>query len=289
MDISKFLGETEKENSNLCKWYDLIKPTSVNIILGHKGKGKSALGYFLLESIGKHYDLLPIVVNFPHSKQHLLPDNFSIKTLDEVKGVDNSVVLIDEGTTMIPAGQAKLENMIKGFQALSRQRNQTIIFIFHASADVGSRILRGVDTILLKEPSRRQIEHGSKDSWWYELLLEAKGKFKTIADMGEDKRKFTYVDCEDPEFRVLLSSPLCSFWNEELSCAWAGVEIENGQQPEAKQLELSPEGLRENMKAQGLEDPYWHNVSELRDMCRERGLSITGNKDDLVLRLFNLN
>lgn len=232
-DILKNFGEPSEEPKDpegeiSQRWHDLIKPTTVNIILGRKGTGKSALGYYLLETVGREHSLLPIVVNLPKAKQELLPNSFRIKSLEEVKRAPNSIVLIDEGTTTLPAGQAKLEEMIKGFQALSRQRNQIIIFIFHASSDVGSRILRGVDTILLKEPSKRQIQHGSKDNWWHDLLLEAKGKFKTVADMGEDKRKYTYVDCEEPELRILLVNPLCSFWTEELSCAWAGTEIEKG-------------------------------------------------------------
>ena len=291
MDINELLGEADKEN-NL--WYDLIRPTSVNMILGRKGMGKSALGYFLLENIGKHYDLLPVVVNFPREKQNLLPDNFVISSLDHAKGVENSIMLIDEGTTMIPAGQAKLENMVKAFQALSQQHNQIIIFVCHASVDVGLRTLRGIYTILLKEPSRRQIQHGSKGSWWYELLLEAKGKFKTIGDMGEDKRKYTYIDCDDPEFRGLLSNPVCSFWTDELSRAWAGIQIENKEQQqqilEFKEGTIETvEQLRQRFKEQGLQDPYWHNVSELQAMCREKGLSTSGNKDNLVLRLFGLN
>lgn len=228
MDINKFIAgiDSEPQEPEKSQWYQIIRPTTVNIILGKKGTGKSALGYFLLENAGKHYDLLPVVVNLPPGKQTLLPESFGIRGLEGVKRVEDSIVLIDEGTTMLPAGQARLEEMVKGFQALSRQRNQIIILIFHASSDVGSRILRGVDAVLLKEPSKRQIQHGSKDSWWHDLLLEAKGKFKTVADMGEDTRKYTYVDSEEPEFRGLLVNPLCSFWSEELSCAWAGTDIE---------------------------------------------------------------
>jgi hypothetical protein len=291
MDLNEFLSEADKEN-NL--WYDLIKPTSVNLILGRKGMGTSALGYFLLENIGRHYDLLPIVVNFPREKQNLLPDNFVISSFDHAIGVENSIMLIDEGTTMIPAGQTKLENTVKAFQALSWQHNQIIIFVCHTSVDVGSRTLRGIHTTLLKEPSSRQIQHGSNGSWWYELLLEAKGKFKTIGDMGEDKRKYTYIDCDDPEFHALLSNPVCSFWTGELSHAWAGIQIENKEQQqqilEFKEGTIETvEQLRQRFKEQGLQDPYWHNVNELQAMCREKGLSISGNKNDLVLRLFGLN
>ena len=50
-----------------------------------------------------------------------------------------------------------------------------------------------------------------------------------------------------------------------------------------------PEVLRNRLKAEGLQDPYWHNVKELQKMCLARGLPTTGNKDALVIRLFGLN
>jgi hypothetical protein len=169
--------------------------------------------------------LCPLVINLPKEKQNLLPPNFKIGTLKDIKDCHNSVILIDEGTTMLPAGQAKLEEMIKGFQALSRQRNQIFVLIFHASKDVGSRLLRGMDALLVKEPSQRQIQHGSKDAWWGQLLIEAKEKFTTITQMGDDPRCYTYVDSEEPEFRGLLRNPLATFWCDELSKAWANVQM----------------------------------------------------------------
>ncbi len=206
MDISKFLGDTKIENSKPSRWSEIIKPPKVVIIFGKRGGGKTALGMYLLEEAGKDFNFLSVVVNFPRSKQELLPPSFVIKTLEEIKSCDSSVILIDEGSTLIPAGQAKLEEMIKAFSALSRQREQIIILIFHATADVGTRILRGVDTLIFKEPSLRQIQWGSKDEILRELLLEAKEK---LANRGA---QYCYVDSEDPEFRGVLENSLPSFW-----------------------------------------------------------------------------
>ena len=52
------------------------------------------------------------------------------------------------------------------------------------------------------------------------------------------------------------------------------------------ELHLSIEQLREQIKSQGMPDPYCHTVDELKQMCREEGLPAMGNKDDLVIRLF---
>ena len=227
MAIDEFLrslgmdkGKEEQEH----RWHEIVRPETVSIILGRKGFGKSALAYWLCDEMAKQHELLPVVVNLPRERQGLLPETFIIRGLEDVPRLSDSVIIIDEGTTMLPAGQRKLEEMVKGYVALSRQRNQIILFIFHSSADVGSRILRGVDTILLKKPSQRQIQHGAKDNWWRGLLTEAKEKFEALSDLGANPREFTFVDSEEPEFRGILQNPLPLFWSDGLSRAWAGID-----------------------------------------------------------------
>jgi len=48
----------------------------------------------------------------------------------------------------------------------------------------------------------------------------------------------------------------------------------------------SPGQIRQRMIAEGKTDPYYNNIAELQQMCREKELPATGNKDDLILRLF---
>lgn len=204
------------------QWEDIIRLSTVNVIVGYKGMGKSGLGYYLLEKIAPKYKLLPVVVNFPREKQKLLPQNYVIASLSDALTTENAIILVDEGTTQLPAG-GRLEEFIKACSSLTRQKDQLIIFIFHASRDIGSRILRGIDVLMIKEPSRRQIEQGSKDKYFRELLIKAKQEIK--AQKGE-KRSFTYVDSEEPEFSGLMENGLPSFWSEELSKAWRGVIVE---------------------------------------------------------------
>lgn len=294
-------GMSEQEQPS---WLDIIRPSSVSVILGNKGKGKSGLAYYLAEVESKEHALLPVVVNLPEQKRHLLPDSFIIKSLKDVRRLEDSVVIIDEGTTMLPAGQKKLEELVKGFVALSRQRNQIVIFVFHSSSDVGSRILRGVDVILLKEPSRRQIQFGSKDSWFRETLLEAKERFRTIEQMNNDTRRYTFVDCEQPDFRGILENKLPSFWSEELSNAWASVDMEEavtGQValPMRARLEelttqerlnmeighLFPGGITDKILDTLIAYDGNYSLEQLKKMCIEAGVSPHGHKKLLAARL----
>lgn len=277
-------------------WLDLIRPTTVSLILGCKGAGKSGLGYFLLDKLSKAHSLLPIAVNLPREKQYLLPADYAIKTLEELKHTQDAIALIDEGTTMLPAGQRKLEEMVKSFVALSRQRHQIIIFIFHASSDVGSRILRGVDAILLKEPSLRQIQYGSKDAFCRALLTEGKERFKSLTDMGEDTRKYTYVDCEKPPYRGMVKNDLPEYWSEELSEAWADVDTNAPLNLDTLLGKPAVQGLstEERLRHYGvppelnkaiIEMDRQYNLEELRAMCREKGLPTSGDKKKLASQL----
>lgn len=276
-------------------WLELIRPASVSLILGNTGTGKSGLGYCLLDKLSKAHSLLPIAVNLPREKRYLLPENYAVKSLEELKHTQDAVALIDEGTTMLPAGERKLEEMVKSFAALSRQRNQIIIFIFHASSDVGGRILRGVGAILLKEPSLRQIQYGSKDVFCRAILTEAKERFKSLADMGEDTRKYTYVDCEKPQFRGMAKNDLPGYWTEDLSKAWADTTESHTlaldilsipgtplQQELSTEERLQTYGVPSEMHKAVIEMDKKYNLEELREMCRGKGLPTAGDKKKLA-------
>lgn len=204
-------------------WEDIVKPPFVGCILGKVRVGKSATAYWLAENIARKYGLSPKVVNLPEEDWHLLPDEWGKITLDEVFESPDSVIIIDEGTTQLPAGSKKLADLVKAFLSARGKLNQVVLLIFHASSDVDARILRGVDGILLKRPSKRQIDYGSKDRWMKGLLTKAKTGFDTLNKSGQEIRGYVYVDTEDPEFEGFLKSGVCSFWSEELSKTLAGI------------------------------------------------------------------
>ncbi|MFH1484704.1 MAG: hypothetical protein ABIH46_01410, partial [Chloroflexota bacterium] len=176
--------------------------------------------------------------NFPREKQALLPDNYVLKDLGDALVTEKAMVLVDEGTTQLPAG-GRMEEFIKACSSLSRQRDQIVIFVFHASRDIGSRILRGVDVVMIKEPSRRQIQQGSKDKWFRELLVNAK---REIRGKSGERRCWTYVDAEDPDFTSLMHNSLPTYWSEELSKAWGGVSL-FGEEPTGIEQQIEALGI----------------------------------------------
>ncbi len=288
---------------------DLVIFPSTNIILGNVGTGKSGLAYYLLDTLSKTYDLLPVVVNFPESKKNLLPENYAIRDSESLKKTGDCIALIDEGTTTAPAGNKELEERMKSYNSLSRQRHMIILYIYHSSSDVGSRILRGIyGAILLKEPSQRQIQYGSKDRWMRDLLTTAKQKFKALQELGEDTRAWTFVDTEKPEFQGMVKNELVPFWSDELSEAWAGVDVETQEPFATKRGAAGQPTMIDLFKARDDDfltiDEYFDRMGvpqakrdlvckldgeytgeELKRICNEQGLPISGDKKRLVWRL----
>lgn len=281
------------------QWHRIIQPTTVNIVLGKKGTGKSALAYWLTEELSQEHHLTPIIINLPRERQSLLPSHYLVHEMDDLPGLSDAVILIDEGTTMLPAGRGKIEDTVKGCVALSRQRNQIVLFVFHSSADVGSRILRGVDAILVKEPSSRQIRYGAKDKHLRELLAEAKRAFKQLVENSEDTKAYTFVESEEPEFRGMLWNPLPHFWSDDLSKAWAGIcnlpsdictreqDVEPRPQlwPEEAQYWRLPPLIPNYRIEQVLAIEGKWSKKQLQDMAEKNKLRGSGDKYLLVTKL----
>jgi len=303
MDINKFLGETEKENTpKPSKWDEVIVPKASYLLTGDVGTGKSAVAYFILERYGEKYGLTPAVVGLPKSKRTLLPDNFKfLDGIEAIASTENSIVFIDEADIQLPLDSNKDKEAVINFLSLPRQRKQIFILAYHFPRLVKGTYLPFFNAFLFKRPPYLLEFAAKKDSGEMKgMMIKAGERFDEMPSEDE-VLKNTYVVAPRIRWQGLLQNDLPSFWSEDLSEIWSGVGVGSFQDAdgkvtgykvegqEAQQLELSPEGLREKMKAQGLKDPYWHNVSELQDMCRERGLPTTGNKDALVLRLFRLN
>jgi len=289
MDINKFLGETGKEEGNTpkpSKWDEVIQPKKSYLLSGDVGTGKSALAYFIIERYSEKYDLTPAVVGLPKSKRELLPDNFKfLDSIMEIASTENAVVFIDEADIQLPLDSNKDKEAVINFLSLPRQRKQIFILAYHFPRLVKGTYLPFFNGFLFKRPPYL-LEFASKkgSDEIMGMLTKAGERFDEM--LSEDEVvKNTYVVAPRIRWQGLLQNEVPSFWSEELSEIWSGVGIEQVA-AEVQQLELSPEGLRKKMKDQGLEDPYWHNVGELQAMCRERGLPTTGNKDELVLRLY---
>lgn len=196
-------------------WQSIITLPGVLIITGGRGNGKSGLGYRLLEIF--RYILNPYVLGIPTQAQNLLPDWIGIAcNLDEIPPF--SIVLIDEAylrchsRDSLSAQSKEMSRLVN----LSRQRNLTLVFVTPETRQLDKNIISPANVIIFKEPAMLQIKFDRKEL--NNIAEQAKLAFN---DLSGDKRKWSYVYSEDTDFMGLVENSLPTFWNTELSHAFA--------------------------------------------------------------------
>ena len=197
------------------KWLALIQHPVVIVILGKKGSGKSALGYRILEYF--RWTSPVYVVGLPADAHKYLPDWIGVKP--ELREVPpDSIVMVDESYILHHArssmtAQAKaLSEMLN----LSRQRNQTLVFVSQESRHIDRNILSSADVIIFKEPGMLQPRFDRPEL--RDIAREAKLAFTTVSG---DKRNWSYVYSPSADYIGLLENKVPTFWNQKLSRAFA--------------------------------------------------------------------
>ncbi len=202
------------------KWLNLIPHPSIVIILGKRGSGKSALGYKLLEYL--RYTATPYVVALPQEARKLLPDWIGMAaSLEDVP--PKAVVLVDEAyisyhARSSMAAEAKAMSQLVN---LSRQREQTLIFVSQEARQVDKNIASSANVVISKDLGILQLEFDRREL--SKIATEARQTFATITG---DKRKWGYVYSPDSNFMGLVENSLPTFWTPKLSHIFAtGGEI----------------------------------------------------------------
>lgn len=202
------------------KWLKLIRHPSIVLILGKRGGGKSALGYRLLEYL--RYTASPYVVAMSKEARKLLPDWIGMAaSLEDVP--PKAVVLVDEAyisyhARSSMAAEAKAMSQLVN---LSRQREQTLIFVSQEARQVDKNIASSANVVIFKDLGIFQLEFDRREL--NKIATNAQQAFTTITT---DRRKWAYVYSPDSDFMGLVESSLPTFWSEKLSHVFAaGGEV----------------------------------------------------------------
>jgi DNA-binding CsgD family transcriptional regulator len=185
------------------------------LVLGKRGSGKSGLGYRLLELF--RYVAHPYVVGVPQAARSLLPDWIGIApSLEEAP--PKSIVLIDEAYLAYHArgSMARQSKAMSQQLNLSRQRQQTLIFVSQEARQVDRNIASSANVVIFKDLGILQLEFDRPEI--NKLAAQAKEGF---AGVTGDKRGWAYVYAPDHDFQGLLENALPSFWKPSLSRLFA--------------------------------------------------------------------
>ena len=147
-------------------------------------------------------------------------------SIDEVP--EGAVVLIDESylqhharASMAEAGR-NIGNLIN----LSRQRNQTLLFIGQAGRQLDINIISQADVIAIKELS--ELSREFERPQLRRLTDNARLAFALISG---DKRKMTWVYSQTANHEGLVKNESPSFWTSNLGHAYAQETRSSNQSP----------------------------------------------------------
>jgi hypothetical protein len=187
----------------------LLDSSTIALIIGKRGSGKTSLGMKLLELF--HYKTTGErqchVVGYSRTK---LPK--WIKKIEKVDDApENSVVLLDEGAIgyFSRDSMKQANKMLSKMMTIARHKNLTLIIITQNSAMIDVNVLRLADTLLFKGPSLLQSRFERK------ALRDMFKKVAPLFDGMEDAVKNFYV--WDDDFEGIVSYELPLFWSDLIS------------------------------------------------------------------------
>ena len=185
--------------------------STIGLILGARGTGKSAIGMRLLENFKVKTNKSIYALGF---KEASLPQWIKvIKDIEEIN--NNSVILIDEGGIEFSSRKAmtNANKLLSEILLIARHKDLAVIFITQNSANLEINAIRQADYLLLKPSSLLQKDFERK-------------KIKTIyenADKDFEELKdtvgLTYIFSD--EFLGFVSNSLPNFWNDKVSKGYA--------------------------------------------------------------------
>jgi len=184
-------------------------------VLGKRNSGKSVLGHRLLEVFRNR--AAPYVVGLPAAARKLLPD--WIGCADRLEDVPpKATVLLDESYIQYHARNSMSAEGrdIGTIVNLSRQKEQTLIFIVQEARQLDINAISQADLIAVKELSEISREFERREL----KRFTDKARVAFVGVKG-NRQRFTWVYSEAVGDAGLVENELPSFWKPALSRAFA--------------------------------------------------------------------
>ena len=184
--------------------------STVGLILGARGTGKSAIGMRLLENFKAKTSKKIYALGF---KEESLPQ--WIKVIKDIEEIDNNaVILIDEGGIEFSSRKAmsNANKILSEILLIARHKDLSVIFITQNSSNLEINVIRQADYLILKPSSLLQKDFERKKI--RDVYTEVEKEFEELNDPG-----LTYI--YSSKYLGFVSNSLPGFWNEKVSKGYA--------------------------------------------------------------------
>ena len=181
--------------------------STIGLILGARGTGKSAIGMRMLENFKAKTKKRIYALGF---KEESLPSWINvINSIEEIQ--NNSVILIDEGGIEFSSRKSMSDanKFLSELLLIARHKDLSVIFITQNSSNLEINAIRQADYLVMKPSSLLQKDFERKKI--KEIYSSVQEDFD---ELGDDKG-LTYLYGNN--YLGFVSNSLPSFWSEKVS------------------------------------------------------------------------
>jgi len=196
--------------------------STIGLVLGARGSGKSALGMRVLENVAFKKTRPVYAMGF---EQSALPA--WIVCTQELADIPNGAfVLVDEGGIAFSSRQAmsNANKLLSSLILIARHKDLSVLFISQNSANLEINAIRQADYLLLRKPSLLQMDFERKKIG--EIYGGIAAGFDNLPEKGQYA---TYVYSD--EFKGFAANQLPSFWSQKASKPYSSFKAERKVQP----------------------------------------------------------
>jgi len=180
-------------------------PSTIGIILGARGTGKSAIGLKLLENLH-----VLSKKNFYAMGFKDLPDWIDVvEDINDIK--TDSFVLIDEGGILFSSRKSfsDANKLLSELLLVARHNDLSILFISQNSSNLEINAIRQADYLIMKPSSLLQKDFERKKI--KEIYDESSDKFEEY----KNTKGITYIYSD--QFKGFVTNTLPTFWSQKVS------------------------------------------------------------------------
>jgi len=209
--------------------WNRIPRTGLLVITGHRGEGKSALGWWLAQEMNQKLNKPVAAFGIPKEAQKSLPKRgFGkggikyIADLESLSSLKPSIVVCDEAAFIANSRRAMSKQNQEWLKliAVARHKDHLLIFIHQHSRQLDIQILMDADLVLMKRPTALHLRAAKGI-----LEPEIAEAYYRFADMRGDTRKKVYVVDYHNTNAAMLKASMPKWWNDKISKAYSTVDL----------------------------------------------------------------
>ena len=197
------------------------------IINGHRGEGKSALGWWIAQEMHKRTKKQVATFGLAMAARKLFPKRGfgrgginHVTTVDKVNRMKPSIIIVDEAAFIAGSRDAMSSTNKQWLKliAICRHKDHLLIFIHQQSRQLDVQIMMDADLVLMKRPTQLHIREARPS-----FAPEIQEAYELFNRMRGDTKKKVYVVDYHYGAKAMLPAYMPTWWNSKVSKAYSSV------------------------------------------------------------------